>query len=101
MKRWFWVVLLVLLVGLQYRIWVGEGSLAEISELKRKIAEQEQVNARLRERNELLKAEVTDLKQGMEAIEERARTDLGMIKENETFYQLAEPSTHSSDSTRE
>ncbi len=91
MKRWLWVVLLVLLAALQYRLWVGEGSLAELAQLKAKISEQEAINARLRERNELLRAEVTDLKQGLEAIEERARTDLGMIKEQESFFQLAEP----------
>ena len=91
MKRWFWVFLVFLLLTLQYRLWVGEGSLAELWQLKEKGVEQEAVNARLRERNELLKAEVTDLKQGLDAIEERARTDLGMIKEHESFYQLADP----------
>ncbi len=89
--RWFWLLLFVILVGLQYRIWVGEGSLAEISGLKDRIDEQREQNQKLRERNELLKAEVSDLKQGLEAIEERARTELGMIKDGETFYQLLEP----------
>ena len=101
MKRWFWVLLVIVLVGLQYRIWVGEGSLAEISALKKKIAEQERVNAELRDRNALLRAEVEDLKQGLEAVEERARTDLGMIKENETFFQLAEPANKSEVDSRQ
>ncbi len=89
--RWFWLLLFAILIGLQYRIWVGEGSVAEISGLKARIAEQHEQNQRLEARNEQLKAEVADLKQGLEAIEERARTELGMIKEGETFYQLVEP----------
>lgn len=88
--RWFWIVTSILLVTLQYRLWVGEGSLAEVWGLKGKITEQESHNQRLRERNEQLKAEVADLKQGLEAIEERARSELGMIKEGETFYQLVD-----------
>lgn len=89
--RWFWLLLFAILIGLQYRIWVGEGSVAEISGLKARIAEQHEQNQKLEARNEQLKAEVADLKQGLEAIEERARTELGMIKEGETFYQLVEP----------
>ena len=65
--------------------------MAEISGVKARIAEQSEQNQKLQARNEQLKAEVADLKQGLEAIEERARTELGMIKEGETFYQLVEP----------
>ena len=84
-------ILLVLLLLLQYRLWVGEGSLAEVSNLQREIAAQQQELAKLRQRNRALQAEVQDLKQGLEAIEERARSELGMIKEGETFYQVIEP----------
>ncbi|MFC1685178.1 cell division protein FtsB [Pseudomonadota bacterium] len=84
-------ILLVLLLLLQYRLWVGEGSLAEVSNLQREIAAQQQELAKLHQRNRALQAEVQDLKQGLEAIEERARSELGMIKEGETFYQVIEP----------
>jgi cell division protein FtsB len=84
-------ILLVLLLLLQYRLWVGEGSLAEVSNLQKEIAAQQQELAKLRQRNRALQAEVQDLKQGLEAIEERARSELGMIKEGETFYQVIEP----------
>lgn len=86
--KWFWIVLVSMLLGLQYRLWVGEGSFAELHGLREKMAEQEAQNQQLQERNDKLRAEVADLKQGLEAIEERARSELGMIKEGETFYQL-------------
>jgi len=89
--KWLWVVLLVLLLVLQWRLWIGEGSLAELWQLRQKIEQQEQENAELNSRNEALEAEVKDLKKGLEAIEERARRELGMIKEDETFYQLIQP----------
>jgi len=88
--KWFWIMLICLFISLQYRLWVGEGSIAEYWGLKSKIAAQQQQNKQLRERNDQLKAEVVDLKQGMEAIEERTRSELGMIKDGETFYQLVE-----------
>jgi len=84
-------ILLILLVLLQYRLWVGEGSLAEVHNLKNEIATQQQELERLRQRNRALTAEVQDLKQGLDAIEERARSELGMIRKGETFYQLVEP----------
>ncbi|MDX5373172.1 MAG: cell division protein FtsB [Pseudomonadaceae bacterium] len=87
---WLFVTLVLLLAGLQYRLWVGEGSLAQVSELKRQIAEQKGENERLLERNRILEAEVMELKQGTETVEERARHELGMVKEGETLYQLAE-----------
>lgn len=87
---WLFVVLVLLLAGLQYRLWVGEGSLSHVSGLKRQIAEQEGENQRLLERNRILEAEVMELKQGMETVEERARQELGMVKEGETLYQLSE-----------
>ena len=70
---WLFVVLILLLGGLQYRLWVGEGSLAQVSGLNEQIAEQQGENQRLLERNRILEAEVMELKQGMETVEERAR----------------------------
>lgn len=87
---WLFVVLALLLGGLQYRLWVGDGSLAQVTELKRQISEQKSESERLHERNRLLDAEVQELKKGMETVEERARHELGMVKEGETLYQLAQ-----------
>ncbi len=87
---WLFVALVVVLAGLQYRLWVGEGSLAQVNELQQQIAEQQGENERLLERNRILEAEVIELKKGMETVEERARHELGMVKEGETLYQLAE-----------
>lgn len=90
--RMYWLILvLILLLGaLQYRLWVGEGSLAELHSLKREIAFEESELERLRARNRELQAEVDDLREGSEAIEERARTELGMIKPGEIFIQVIE-----------
>ena len=87
---WLFVALVLVLSGLQYRLWVGEGSLAQVTELQRQIADQQGENERLLERNRILEAEVLELKKGMETVEERARHELGMVKEGETLYQLAE-----------
>ena len=89
--KWLLVILLVLLLALQYRLWIAEGSWAHVARLDRDIAEQEQTNKRLRERNRQLATEVEALKEGLEGIEARAREDLGMIKEGETFYMMIEP----------
>ena len=83
-------ILFILLLLLQFRLWVGEGSLAEVHNLKKEIAIQKQELERLRQRNRALAAEVQDLKKGLEAIEERARSELGMIRKGETFYQIIE-----------
>lgn len=84
------LVLMLLLAGLQFRLWVGEGSLAEVHGLKSAIAAQEEELVRLRARNQELQAEVLDLRDGVEALEERARRDLGMIKPGEIFIQVIE-----------
>ncbi|MGH1373309.1 MAG: cell division protein FtsB [Cellvibrionaceae bacterium] len=89
--KWLIVTLSVLLVGLQYRLWVGEGSLAEVVRLGDERAVQARENDRLRERNRILAAEVEGLKSGLDAVEERAREDLGMIKPGETFFMVVEP----------
>ncbi len=83
-------ILLLLFVLLQYDLWVGEGSLASAWRLQQFVKVQKQENDGLKERNSALAAEVMDLKQGLDAIEERARNELGMIKEGETFVQVVE-----------
>ena len=84
------ILLVILLVFLQYSLWFGDGSLQEVWRLHKDVEQQRQENAVLRERNEALEAEVLDLQQGLEAIEEHAREDLGMIKKGEIFYQVIE-----------
>ncbi len=86
--KWIVTLLIAILLLLQYKLWVGAGSMAEVSRLTHAIALQTQENQIQRERNAALDAEVRDLKQGVEAIEERARSELGMIKQNETFFQI-------------
>lgn len=90
-------LLLVVLVALQYRLWVGEGSLAEVSTLKRQLAAQRDALSDLQERNATLQAEVDDLKQGVAAIEARARSELGLIREGETYFQLLEPENNANE----
>lgn len=87
---WLFVALVLVLAGLQYRLWVGDGSMAQIEKLQQQIAEQKGENARLLERNHILEAEVMELKQGTETVEERARHELGMVKDGETLYQISE-----------
>lgn len=88
--RWILIFLVVVIAGLQYRLWFGRGSWEQITELNREIDQQQQINERLRDRNRVLENEVRDLKSGMESVEERARSDLGLIKEGETFYLIIE-----------
>jgi cell division protein FtsB len=94
--RWLLVILLVLLAGLQFRLWVGEGSLAHRAELNRQITGQENENQALRERNALIATDVESLKTNLNAIEEKARADLGMIKQGETFYLVIDKDPSSS-----
>jgi cell division protein FtsB len=84
-------VLLVLLVLLQYRLWFGDAGVREVNRLQAEIEHQKTENELLLERNRTLSAEVQDLKKGTTAIEERARTDLGMVGKRETFYQVVTP----------
>ncbi len=91
MLRWVALVLLVLLVALQVQLWTGHGGMRDLWRLKGSVAEQKKANEALRKRNEILSAEVEDLKHGSEAIEERARSELGLIKPGETFIQVVEP----------
>ncbi|MAT51557.1 MAG: cell division protein FtsB [Porticoccaceae bacterium] len=88
--RWLLAVLILLLLVFQYRIWIGEGSLAQKVALQKQVEAQQSRNEILAERNRILAEEVEGLKSGLEAIEERARTDLGMIKQDETFFQVVD-----------
>jgi cell division protein FtsB len=75
---------------LQYDLWVGESSLPDLWQLQQSIEQQRQQNQALKERNASLEAEVKDLKQGLDAIEERARSELGMVKKGEVFIQVVD-----------
>jgi len=85
-------MLVGILIGLQYPLWLGDGGVMALWKLKQEIATQIQENAALKERNLALEAEVRDLKEGYEALEERARAELGMVRRGETLYQIIERS---------
>ena len=84
------IFLVLLLVTLQLTLWFGDDSLAEVWQLRQQINSQTEENNQLQERNAALEAEVQDLKKGLAAIEERARNELGMVKKDETFFQVVE-----------
>ena len=84
-------VLLFLLIWLQYKIWLQDGGIPEVIELQQEVAEVKTEVQQLQERNSSLDAEVKDLKKGLDAIEERARSEMGMIKQDEVYYQVIEP----------
>lgn len=88
--RWLLLLLLLLLVTLQYQLWF-RGGMNDVWELEKALDVQRAENGELRKRNEALAAEVDDLKRGQDAIEERARSELGMIKPGEKLIQVAEP----------
>jgi len=81
-------ILAALLIAIQYPLWIGKGSWLKVRELDRQLAEHREANAKLKARNDALDAEVRDLKQGLEALEERARMELGMIRRDEIFVQV-------------
>ena len=81
-------ILLLVLVLLQLKMWFGEGSFRDVRRLEQRVEQQALENEALALRNRELQAEVEDLRQGLEAVEERARSELGMIKEDEEFYQV-------------
>lgn len=83
---WLFVILLALLLVLQYRLWFGEDGFQQTATLKEQIKLQQQKNAKLQDKNRRLEAEIIELKKGTETIEEKARHDLGMVKEGETLY---------------
>jgi len=86
--KWLAAALAVAVIVLQYRVWFSADGVREVARLRQAVAAQRTENDQLEERNRQLAAEVRDLKTGMDAIEERARSDLGMIARNETFYQV-------------
>lgn len=86
--RWLAAVLLLLIAALQYPLWLGKGGWLSVRELDRQVAAQRDANAKLKLRNDTLDADVRDLKTGSEAIEERARSELGMVKHDEVLFQL-------------
>jgi cell division protein FtsB len=86
-----WALLVLILLGLQYRIWFGSGSLAEINSLQRRIAEQKSLNASMETRNSALEIEVKELQEGTEGFEEKAREEMGMVKKGETFFLYLAP----------
>lgn len=87
-NKWIAVLLLALLAALQTRLWFGKNSVSDYHTMQEQIQLLEQQNANLRQRNQLLKADIDDLQLGIESMEERARNELGLIKEGETFYRI-------------
>lgn len=88
--RVFALLLVGLIVSLQYGLWLGKGSWMRVWDIDRQIVAQQQTNERLVARNSALDAEVRDLKEGLGAVEERARSELGMIRNDEIFFQVLE-----------
>ena len=84
-------VLLALIVWLQYKIWLQDGGIPEILQLESEVEKVQAQVKNLKERNSSLDAEVKDLKKGLDAIEERARSEMGMIKDGEVYYQVIKP----------
>jgi cell division protein FtsB len=97
--KWLVAALALVIVLLQYRVWFSEGGVRELDRLERAVTAQRGANDQLAERNRQLGAEVRDLKTGMDAVEERARSDLGMIASHETFYQVVPPPPSASGSS--
>ena len=81
-------ILIVLFLMVQYKLWLGEGGFREVTRLEERVGAQEEKNLSLQQRNNELQAEVEDLRERLGAVEERARNELGLIKEDEEFYQV-------------
>jgi cell division protein FtsB len=88
--KWLTVFLLALVGLIQYPLWLGKGGWLRVREVDQQINDQREINTRLKTRNAALEADVGDLKRGYEAIEERARSELGMIKQDEVFFEVLE-----------
>ena len=82
------VILLIIFIGLQAKLWLGEGGVREWRHLEKKLSAQEDVNRQLESRNHIMEAEINELKSGDQALEEEARYQLGMVKEGEVYYQF-------------
>ena len=90
MLRWIALILLVALIALQFKLWSGGGSMDSVDNLRSAVKKQTDENTKLQQRNQALAADVLDLKHGDQAVEARARTELGLIKPGEVFYQVVE-----------
>ena len=88
--RWISLILVALILLLQYPLWLGKGSWLKVWDLGRQVDEKKRANQQTQARNAVVDAEVRDLKQGTEAIEERARSELGMVKHDELFFQIVD-----------
>ena len=84
------IILIIALVVLQHKLWLGDGNLIQWVSLQKKLAEHEQKNDKLVVRNRALEADIKELKRGYQALEEQARHELGMIKQNEVYYQFVD-----------
>lgn len=84
------LILILALIGLQYKLWLGDGSITQWRHLETKIAAQKKENARLAARNRAIEADILELKSGDQALEEQARYELGMVKNDELYYQFIE-----------
>lgn len=101
MLRLITTVLIFIFIVLQYKLWFGDGGLFELWGLQDVVAQQRMINSQVEEQNAALAAEVEDLKMGDAALEERARTELGMIKEDEVFYQVVDGRKHANHFTEQ
>lgn len=90
-------ILILLLFYLQFKLWIGDGGIPDVLQLQEQLDQASQQKQTLQERNNALAAEVRDLKTGLDAIEERARSELGMVGENETFYHIVKPTKEEQD----
>ena len=88
--HWLIAGLALVVVALQIRLWVGEGSLAQVSALKSRVTQMRVENGIREQRNSILRAEIIELKSGLESIEEKARSEFGLIKQGETFFLLVD-----------
>ena len=88
MMRWAIIILILLLLAMQYKLWFESGGLHQMQNLRHEIAIRQLQDQELAKQNDQLRAEVKDLKQGVDAAQERARTELGMVKQNEEYYQI-------------
>jgi len=98
--RWLALAFIVLIAALQYPMWLGRGGWFQVRELDRQLAAQREESARLKARDDALDADVRDLKAGYEAIEERARSELGMVKHDEVFFQIQPRPEQGADTSR-
>ena len=94
------LILFVILVLLQFKLWLGEGGFREVARLETRVEDQRQLNDDLLQRNAELQAEVEDLRERLEAVEERARNELGLIKPAEQFYQVVPPPPGNSENVK-